>query len=303
MAYTVFVTWTEKRVPRCMLICLKKPLTGTTRSVSNPSEPAACQLKHNIVIEMPPDSDPNNPRMPRGHASQEKGIQEEREQTALSAVYMTSTQIPDFPAEPSTALSEEEVDMDVKTMLLDDEMECLFYPAAPAVDPSMSMSIDSSLNVSQLIGQLSSAVPNAMDTTQHQAPVADLTSVAAVQNLQPDQLQQLLAQISSTMGVAGQQQLQFGTTPPSSSGSDAAPSGWGSTPNHFSDYAGYPDEGDKQYLSRWEGGRGGRGRGVVRGGRDRNEEWGAKPYSIRKTRPCLFFQQQRRALNLNFNVT
>ena len=249
---------------------------------------------------MPPDSDPNNPRMPRGHASQEKGKQEEREQAALSAVYMTPTQIPDSPAEPSTALSEEEVDKDVKTMQLGDEMESLFYPAAPAVDPSMSMSIDSSLNVSQLIGQLSSTVPNAMDTTPHQAPTVDLTSVAAVQNLRPDQLQQLLAQISSSMGVADQQQQfgQYGTTPPS----DTALSGWGSTPHHFSDYS---DESDKQYLSRWEekGGRGGRGRGAGRGSRDRSEEWSAKPYSSRKSRPCLFFQQQRRALNLNSNVT
>jgi protein phosphatase 1 regulatory subunit 10 len=248
---------------------------------------------------MPPDSDPNNPRMPRGHASQEKGIQEEREQTALSAVYMTPTQIPDSPAEPSTALSEEEVDKDVKTMQLGDEMENLFYPAAPAVDLSMSMSVDSSLNVSQLIGQLSSTVSNAMDTTPHQAPTVDLTSVAGVQNLRPDQLQQLLAQISSTM-AGQQQQLQFGqygTTPPSSGGSDTALSGWGSTPHHFTDYS---DDGDKQYLSRWEdrGGRGGRGRGV---GRVVREEW--KPYSNRKSRPCVFFQQQRRALKLNSNVT
>jgi protein phosphatase 1 regulatory subunit 10 len=250
-----------------------------------------------IVIEMPVDSDLNNPRRPRGHASQEKCIQEEREQTALSAMYMTPTQIPDSPAEPSTALSEEEVDKDVKTMQLGDEMENLFYPVTPAVDPSMSMNIDSSLNVSQLIGQLSSTVPNAMDTTPHQAPTVDVTSVAAVQNLRPDQLQQLLAQISSSMGAAGQQQLQFGqygTTP--STSSDTALAGWGSTPHHFSDYT---DESDKQYLSRWEekGGRGGRGPGAGRGSRDRSEEWNAKPYSSRKSRPCLFFQQQRRALN------
>lgn len=251
---------------------------------------------HCIVIEMPPDPDPNNPRMPRGHASQEKGMQEEREQTALSAVYMTPTQIPDSPAESSTVVSEEEVDKDVKTMQLGDEMEILFYPAAPAVDPSMSMSIDSSLSVSQLIGQLSSTVSNAMDTTPHQAPTVDLTSVAAMQNLRPDQLQQLLAQISSTIGQQPLQLGQYGTTPPNSGGSDSAPAGWGST---FSDYTGYSDEGDKQYLSRLEdrSGHSGRGRGSGRGSR---EEWSGKPYSSRKSRPCLFFQQQRRA---NFDVT
>lgn len=72
-------------------------------------------------------------------------------------------------------------------------METLFYPAASAVDPSMSMNIDLRLNVSQLIGQLSSTVPTAMDMTPHQGPTVDLMSVAAVQNLQLDLLQQLLA--------------------------------------------------------------------------------------------------------------
>lgn len=47
---------------------------------------------------MPSDSDPYNPQMPRGHASQEKYIQEEEEQTALSAVYMTTH----IPAKPLT---------------------------------------------------------------------------------------------------------------------------------------------------------------------------------------------------------
>ena len=248
---------------------------------------------------MPPDSDPNNPRMPRGHASQEKGVQEEREQTALSAVYMTPSQIPDSPTEPSTILSDEEVDKDVITMQLGDEMEGIFYPAVPADDPSKSMNVDSSLNVSQLIGQLSSSASHVMDTIPHQVPTVDLMSVTAMQNLRPDQLQLLLAQISSTIGVGSEQQQfgQYSTTP--SSGSDTVPSGWGSTtPPHFSDYTAYSDEGDK-YSSRWEGR--GRGRGGGRGGR--SEEWGAKPYSSRKSRPCLFFQQQRRALNFKFQMS
>jgi hypothetical protein len=247
---------------------------------------------------MPPDPDPNNPRMPRGHASEERVVQEEREQTALSAVYMTPTQIPDSPAEPSTVLPEEESDKDAKVMLLGDEMDALFYPAA---DSSMSMNIDSNLNVSQLIGQLSTGISNAIDASSHQAPVLDLSSMAAVHSLRPEQVHQLLSQISSTMGVAGQQQQdQYGHFGSAAGGGNEAASTWASsaTPHHFSDYNQmYSDDSDK---SRWEdrNGRGGRGLGS-RGSRGKSDDWGGKPYPSRKSRPCVFFQQQRRALILN----
>ena len=250
------------------------------------------------VFELPPDPDPNNPRMPRGHLSEERGIQEQREQTALSAVYMMPSQIPDSPGEPSTVISEEETDKDVKTMTLGDDLEALFYPAA--VDQSMSMNVDSNLNVSQLIGQLSTAVSNVTDTTQ--APTLDLSSVPVVSNLRQEQVQQLLAQLTSTMNVAGQQQQQYGQhgSTTDAGGSNAAVSAWGSsaTPHQFSDYGQVYDDDMDQYSSRWESVRGGRGRGS-RGGRGRGDEWAGKPYSSRKTRPCLFFQQQRRALKLN----
>lgn len=295
---TVLGTWTEKRVLRCMLTCLKKVLTGMTLYVSgiiSTDLRITNQVTVATVIEMPPDSDPNNPRMPRGHASGERVVQEEREQTALSAVYMTPTQIPDSPAEPSSVLSDEETDKDTKVMLLGDEMEAILYPAISAVDSSMNMNIDSNLNVSQLIGQLSSSISNVVDASSHQVPVLDVSSMAGVHNLRPEQIHQLLAQISSTMGVTGQQQDQYGHFGSAAGGGNEAASIWtasSATPHHFSDYSQtYSDDSDK---SRWED-RNGRG---SRGGRVGGDDWSGKPYSSRKSRPCVFFQQQRRALIL-----
>ena len=245
------------------------------------------------VLELPPDPDPNNPRMPRGHQSEERDIQGQREQTALSAVYMMPSQIPDSPGEPSTVISEEETDKDVKTMTLGDDLEALFYPAA--MDQSMSMNVDSNLNVSQLIGQLSTAVSNVTDTTSHQAPTLDLSSVPVVSNLRQEQVQQLLAQLTSTMNVAGQQQQQYGQHASATNAGGSNATAWGSSATpQFSDYSQVYDDDMDQY-SRWESVRGGRGRG----GRGRGDDWAGKSYSSRKTRPCLFFQQQRRALNLN----
>ena len=57
------------------------------------------------MLDLPPIELP-----PRGAESQEKNKQEEREQTALGALYMSPAQIPESPLEPSGFLPEDQVD-------------------------------------------------------------------------------------------------------------------------------------------------------------------------------------------------
>lgn len=233
---------------------------------------------------MPPEPDPSNPRvMPRGSSSQEKTIQEEREQSALSAVYVTSSQIPDSPAEPADVITEEEASKDAKAMELGEEFTNQFFPNG-LPDTDMSMAVDGT-DVSSLIGQLSAGTPNAMGL--------DSGISNALAGFQPEQVQQLLAQLSSTMGITGQQPT------PNQNGTHGDGSAWGNAAvsHQFPDY-GYSEDDDQQF-SRWEdrSGRGGRGRGAGKASRGRGDDWGGKPYN-RKSRPCLFFQQQRRASNL-----
>jgi len=252
---------------------------------------------------MPPDPESNQPRMSRGHASEEKRTQEEREQTALSAVYMTPSQIPDSPAEPSSVLTEEETDKNVTHMLLGEEIDAMFYGA----DDQM-MGLDPNVNVTQLVGQLASALGSnngmAMDSlpvpaTSGEAPALDLS---ALQSLPQEQIQQLLQQLAANVpAVAGQYGAYGGATGgvSVSGASDAA--GWGSGAFDYGqqqqEQGSYHDESGK-VSSRWEDGRGGRGRGGRGRGRGRGEDWGGKPYNHKK-KPCTFFLQQRRALNPN----
>ncbi|KZP21743.1 hypothetical protein FIBSPDRAFT_714347, partial [Athelia psychrophila] len=83
---------------------------------------------------------------PRGAESQEKVTQEEREQTALGALYMSTAQIPDSPAEPPHTITDEEVDVDVKQMDAGEEANAVFGSAAPTLAPMAS--------VAELMGQL-----------------------------------------------------------------------------------------------------------------------------------------------------
>ncbi|TEB29546.1 hypothetical protein FA13DRAFT_1775476 [Coprinellus micaceus] len=66
---------------------------------------------------------------PRGEKSEEKETQEAREATALGALYMNESQIPDTPAEPMQVMPEEEVDKNVVIMTLGPDNEDLTWTA------------------------------------------------------------------------------------------------------------------------------------------------------------------------------
>ncbi|KAJ3493044.1 hypothetical protein NLJ89_g11104 [Agrocybe chaxingu] len=114
-----FATWIEERVRHYMHICLKKWWIGQN----------LCWLNS------PPDPDPLQRRPERGYASQERSVQEEREQTALSAIYMSASQIPDSPAEPATVLTEEETDKDVPLIQVGSE------PPSPTSSVSLRLAL------------------------------------------------------------------------------------------------------------------------------------------------------------------
>lgn len=80
----------------------------------------------------------------RGANSNEKVVQEEREQSALGAVYMTPNQIPDSPAEPTNIIPDEEMQKELNPIPLGIDMEALLseywgnqqqQPVAPQVPP------------------------------------------------------------------------------------------------------------------------------------------------------------------------
>ncbi|KAF7982301.1 hypothetical protein HWV62_28976 [Athelia sp. TMB] len=135
----------------------------------------------------------------RGAESQEKGTQEEREQTALGALYMSTAQIPDSPAEPSHTIPDEEVDVDVKKMDAGEEANAIFGSVAPTLAPMAS--------VADLMGQLTNGtVDPAASQYNAAAPFnVDPNLLPMMQNLAPDKIQQMLQQL---MGPAMQQQQQ-----------------------------------------------------------------------------------------------
>ena len=221
------------------------------------------------VVEMPPDPEL---RPARGSESTEKLTQEKREQTALGAVYMTANQIPESPAEPTTVITEEEVNRDVTTMTTGPEVDAIFWSGEPA--PVMA-------SVADLVGQL--AMGNMMDPSMiSTAPnTQGLALTAVVQNLPQEQLQQLLQQLS----------VPFGQVP--QYGGDGSAESWSSAPSQsLAEYGQtYHEESDHMQWSSGSRGRG-RGRGRERGGR------GEDGYRHIKRKPCSFFAAGRRALNL-----
>lgn len=227
------------------------------------------------VVEMPPDPES---RPPRGSESTEKLTQEQREQTALGAVYMTPNQIPESPAEPTEVLTEEEVDRDVTAMTTGPEVDAIFWSGEPA--PVMA-------SVADLVGQL--AMGNMMDPSMiGTAPnTQGLDLSAIVQNLPQEQLQQLLQQLSVPTGPFGQV--------PQYSGDES----WSSVPGQgLAEYGQtYHEDSDQMRWSSESRGRGARGRGRGRGGR------GEDGYRQIRRKPCSFFAAGRRALNLKLIMT
>ena len=237
--------------------------------------------------------------MPRGENSQEKVVQEEREKSALNALYMSPSQIPDSPAEPTNQIPEDEVDTKMKLMLSGSEVRELDRGDR-----------DQALSVQGLISQLAGASASVTgDST---------TEVAAVSQPQPPppppppavDLKQLGFDLSLFAQLAAQQQQQQqptqGSPPPPppingygySQSQPQQPSysgeqqqSWGN--NQYNDFgqAGFEEDGN-QRSKNWDGhssDQGWRGRG--RGGR------GGRGGGFRNTKRklCNFYANGRRA--------
>jgi protein phosphatase 1 regulatory subunit 10 len=233
------------------------------------------------VIEQPEDFEFRK----RGEGSEEKVTQEQREQTALTALYMSPAHIPDSPAEPSHVIAEEDVDKDVKAMTSGPEVDAVFWSGGP-ISPVSHVA-----SVADLVGQL--AVGNmdpAMGGASFNGQGLDLKAVgldasatlSAVQALPQEQLQQLLQQLSAPA-------LYPPASQPAYNGADQA---W-PTPGFPTEYGqGFHDD------AGWPSSDAGRGRGNGRGrgrGRGRGDDGGG--YRHIKRKPCSFFAAGRRALH------
>ncbi|KZT74463.1 hypothetical protein DAEQUDRAFT_720630 [Daedalea quercina L-15889] len=247
-----------------------------------------------ILIQMPPEIDVR----PRGTESQEKVAQEEREQGALVALYVSETQIPASPDEPPTQLTEEQTDEGVKVMLTGPDVDAIFWTAgAPAaVEPPKQ-------SVAELVGQLAAAsgvdaftgstsagAPQQLDAKPFGLDTNAIQAMPGVSNLNPEQLQQLVQALS---------QNQSGTFQPEAPGQPAPSAEWNHgryPPDYDRSGGGYHDEGP--HDRRWpeDGGWAERGSGGGRGGhrgRGRGRGRGGEPYRNNKRRPCSFFAAGR----------
>jgi len=216
-----------------------------------------------LPLEIPPEGE-----LPaRGQESQEKNVQEEREQTALGAVYKSPAHIPDSPLEPAHVIPEESVDKDVKVMTCGPDVESVFW-SPPPIPPNQT--------VAELVGQLNSSNPvaPASGSFDLKAVGLDPNVVAALQNLPPDQLQffQQFAQQQQ------QQQQQQESYDQSSQSPFTGLDNWNAA--QYSEYGhGYGDDRDRRWSDRGRGHGRGRGRGRDDDGGFRNN----------KRKPCSFF--------------
>ncbi|KAH6915480.1 hypothetical protein BKA70DRAFT_1369172 [Coprinopsis sp. MPI-PUGE-AT-0042] len=215
------------------------------------------------VLELDESSD-----RPRGENSQEASTQAEREQTALSALYMSTAQIPESPAEPSTAaLTEEEVDQNVAHMTVGEDNDHMFWgeemeyaaqqqssaaavaAAVAAGFPNPAGSANPAGNVALLIQQLAQGV-NPLGAVLSNDMQQQQTSVPALPN--SDQLAQLLSQLAGAGAGSGiTMQPQYGQASYGDDQSNPA-GGWTATSNQFSaDYGqGYDDP---EHSRGWDG--------------------------------------------------
>ncbi|KAG1753275.1 hypothetical protein EDB19DRAFT_1668370 [Suillus lakei] len=209
----------------------------------------------------------------RGQNSAEKTTQEEREQTALGALYMSPAQIPDSPGEPTTIIGDEEIDVDVRTMTVGSECDNIFWREADLLQPNAA-------SVADLVGQLSGgfdsmSAPNGTGIQSFGFDPALLSQLP----IAPEQVQELMQQAQALFNQhpsgAGVQ-AQFGGTDQNWN-LNAATGDYG---------RGYADNGGTR--GRWAADRGqfrGRGRGRGRG------EDGS--YRSSKRKPCSFFAEGR----------
>ncbi|KAF8628151.1 hypothetical protein AX17_006021 [Amanita inopinata Kibby_2008] len=226
---------------------------------------------------------------PRGEDSVEKVTQEQREQTALGALY-SNAHIPDSPTEPAYIMPDEEVDKEVKRMTSGPEVDAIFWSAEP-IPPAPHMA-----TVSELVNQLAKGIidPSLNGMIPFNGQGLDLQAVglnanptlSAVQALPQEHVQVLLQQLRAQQIPQSNQPQQQPQGPPYGSVDQA----WTSTPHHFSPDYGQGYNHEDAESERWSEGRGGRGRGRGRGGRGRGDD-GFRHHNKRK--PCSFFAAGR----------
>ncbi|KIL67411.1 hypothetical protein M378DRAFT_159842 [Amanita muscaria Koide BX008] len=235
-----------------------------------------------LLIEIPIDIDTR----PRGDNSVEKVTQEEREQTALGAVY-SNAHIPDSPTEPAYVMPDDEVDIQAKRMTSGPEVDAIFWSSEPIPSaPHLA-------TVSELVHQLTKGVndPVLNGMTPFDGQGLDFQAVglnanpslSAVQALPQEQVQVLLQQLRSQQFPQPNQPQVQGLH------YDNADQAWSATPHHLSTDFGQGFNLDDSEQGQWGDGKG-RGRGRVRGGRGRGDD-GYRHHNKRK--PCSFFAAGR----------
>lgn len=248
------------------------------------------------VLDIPPEID-----LPeRGTGSEEKAVQEAREQTALSALYMSAADVPDSPAEPPAPAPDGAPDKDVVVMLTGPEADAVFWAGAPDGDGDAPMALAS---VSDLVGQLAGAPPPAPALG---ALSLDPGVLAMVQTMPQEQIQQFFAQAQQLYGQA-QPAAQPGQQP------QQPPPGFygGAGQGQYADFGGAQQgawddgSGGRAGWSQSEDGYGDdRGRGAPRGGRGSGGSGGGGGggrgrgrggFRDSKRIACSFFAQGRRA--------
>lgn len=236
----------------------------------------------------------------RGEASQERLAQEEREKTALGALYMSVAQIPDSPAEPPVIILDDQIDSTVRHMITGPDVDSIFWSGPPPSEASAAAFHSDQYNGPGEMGMEED--PNKpfpqMDPNMLSAMSAGLG------NMTPEQLTQLLATLASQNETYGQQREQSGghgqqVPPYGNIGNDTGQQDWNAGHQQWVDYGGYQQEdgGDihqqqnQQHQPSQRGGwdRGFRGRGRGRG----RGLIGDGFKDSRKRKPCTFFAQGR----------
>lgn len=234
-------------------------------------------------------------------------MQEAREATALGALYMNESQIPDSPAEPSQVMPEEEVDKNAVIMTLGPDNEDLTWnaemmaggdaasgPGPMAVDPlAAAAALQAQPAVAQLLQQLGAIDPSVLQALPQ--PAATAGGAEAFGANAGSTLQHLIQQLQTgpgTFGGApgyeqGQQQQQQG-----------ASGGWGGEYDQ-ADYPGSAGGPGGGWGENSSGGRRGRGRGGRgpggRGGGGGGPRSASDGFKSNRRIPCTFFAEGRRA--------
>jgi protein phosphatase 1 regulatory subunit 10 len=243
------------------------------------------------AVEFPPELELTE----RGSNSQEKEQQARREEAELSAIYTSPEQIPPTPGEPVVVLPDDQLDAEVKSMVVGEKVDGIFWSGAPPTGPA---------SVADLVGQLTAGggdVPMG-DATGHAWGGFDVGAMSS------EQLQMLVQQARTIFSQQQQQQPQG--LAPVGPGSGAPPFDGGADHNWNSQYQDFGREHRDEDAGhgRWDGeggghggGRGrGRGRGRGGGGSSGN---GGGGFRHNKRTPCSFYMQGRRASKSKCCVT